>query len=670
MQPGLNDSTSVGRCGRLNEFAGNDAIALNTCVAHGLKLFTYGSTPQPIGAPSTAGEYSVKILHSSWTGRTIELTTRDERQIIDLRHSLPGPMFTIEGKRWGFDWGLESTIIELQPLPDGQAINAWKTIANPPQVMLATGKGPSVLVVTSQPAESLEIITHEHWWFTFAEPGARVMLVPLLDDADIPDSAEAVQLWLDLIAIPPVRAAESFDIAMDDPHAPGLTIETSFTDAGGSPTLLAPLPNLPALWGQRGGLQELPAHTQMLTTPLGPYAVSRGASHTRTVRMDWIKSAVVPTRDIEGELSPMPLELAYPGDATWNEKEPMDTFISLRLWAPHREHLPAELWDEVKSRVRIPTAEQFDASLMTLTELANGRTWSKDAALFAHVGVCSYDTDWYNGLTLSGLHRACVCGDDEISVPARKLAGEIKTQRAKMLAYHEIYHDFSLSNSWVDPRGINWDTDCSHNGLEGVLAEARLRDMEGDTEGADFALYLAGKMAVSFIATLELAKHCVRLGFATGRTETATVDNVFGVRGFSETSGAHCATSAMKNPCIVTPDFPEYCGLLKKYAPREHFERLVAAYEADHPLRYDDWLKFYVGDIADEIRTGADKVGENQGHTQERRVEAAVFYHVAQDVAIRLWLLDEPGDEIEARFAHPLPLSVQIHCRADTHLSV
>ncbi len=388
--------------------------------------------------------------------------------------------------------------------------------------------------------------------------------------------------------------------------------------------------------------------------------------------MDWIHAKVLPRREVSGPLSELPFELAYPGDATWDETSPMDALISLRLWAPQQKIMPAELWEKVKERIKLPTDKEFVESLVSYTEVANGRSWSKDSALFGHVGECSYDTDWYNGLTLSGLYRACICDDEEISVPAGKLAAAIKQQRAEMLAYFEIYSDYSLQSSWSDPRGCGWDPDCSHNGMEGILAEAHLREMEGDTAGSNFALYLAGKMAVSFIATLELGKHCVRLGLTAthGAKRPESPDEVYGVRSFRETRGSACVTPAMRNPCIATPDFPQYCALLKRYAPREHFEKLTAAYQKNHPGRYEDWLKFYVGDIADEIRSGKDKVGENQDQKQERRIEAAVFYHVAQDVAIRLWILDEDADAIEKRFAHPLPLSAQLWCRADARLSL
>ena len=78
----------------------------------------------------------------------------------------------------------------------------------------------------------------------------------------------------------------------------------------------------------------------------------------------------------------------------------------------------------------------------------------KDAALFDYAGDVSYDADWYNGLTLSGLEHAARCADESVAAPARELARGVRAERAKMLAYYEIYNDWSLGTAWTDPRGL------------------------------------------------------------------------------------------------------------------------------------------------------------------------------------------------------------------------
>ena len=102
----------------------------------------------------------------------------------------------------------------------------------------------------------------------------------------------------------------------------------------------------------------------------------------------------------------------------------------------------------------------------------------------------------------------------------------------------------------------------------------------------------------------------------------------------------------------------------------EPMDALISAWGADHPLRDEDGLRFPVGGIANEIHAGADKVGRNQDQTQEPPIQAAAFYPVARDVAVRLWLLDQLGDAAEARFGRPLPLSVQLCCHAQARLAM
>ena len=50
--------------------------------------------------------------------------------------------------------------------------------------------------------------------------------------------------------------------------------------------------------------------------------------------------------------------------------------------------------------------------------------WSKEKALFDHEGDCSWDPDWYNGFSLSGMARAVECGTEAIAAPARTLVRE------------------------------------------------------------------------------------------------------------------------------------------------------------------------------------------------------------------------------------------------------
>ena len=89
------------------------------------------------------------------------------------------------------------------------------------------------------------------------------------------------------------------------------------------------------------------------------------------------------------------------------------------------------------------------------------------------------------------------------------------------------------------------------------------------------------------------------------------------------------------------------------------------AWEERAPERYADWLRFYVGDeLAAKIRAGKEDPSDNQEH----REQSAVFYHVAHDVMLRLWVLDEDPDAVERRFATAMPLAEQVLCRAGARL--
>jgi hypothetical protein len=99
----------------------------------------------------------------------------------------------------------------------------------------------------------------------------------------------------------------------------------------------------------------------------------------------------------------------------------------------------------------------------------------------------------------------------------------------------------------------------------------------------------------------------------------------------------------------------------------DRLRELADRYVAENPARYEDWLSFYLGrDLADAIRAD----GEAPGYGQERRTQSAVFYHVAHDTCLRLWVLGQSGDEVESLHEVPMPLASQLWCRADAKLKV
>jgi hypothetical protein len=656
MLKGLSDKTSVGRFGRFKDEAGNRTIGLNTCVVNDVTLHTLGRWAKIIGEPAVGPEVKTKVTRNSWCGRTIALTTRGETQRADFYTSLPGPMFTPAGKRWGFDWAVGASFTDLESLPDGKMLHAWGTLEKPPQVLLCHHHETPCLVLMSQRATRLEVITHEHWWFTFPRAGARIMIVPLIDKADAPRTEALVRLWLDLLDRPPIGMREEFAVAGDD-----LTIVAHATDAAGKPVRACPIPPMAALLGDCP-FQRMDAGTKLLTTYNGVYSVIPGATeHTRTLRMDWLKARVAYTRPIAGKLSPLPHELVYAGDISWDEAYPMDALLSLRVWAPLAGLLPSETWAAVKKRITLPTPASFRKTLRRYPEAAVGRSWAKDKTLFAQWGDTSYDTDWYTGLTLAGMWQAATCSDPEIARPAIKLYKALKPERDEMIGYCRIYSDWAFDGAFTDPRGEGYDYDCSHNGIEGMLAEAKMRESEGDAEGRDFCRYIAGRFAVCFLASYPLAELHRRHQWILNAPRELE-QGMFGLRVARERWGSWALTATQRS---WPPLFPEYCQLLKDYGPMPLLERLPGLWATHAPERYRDWLLFYVGkEQADKIRAG----NEDPSGNQEHREQSGVFYHVGPDVMFRLWTLDQDPDAVERLFQTPMPPAEQALCRAGAKL--
>ena len=672
MRRGLNDSTSVGRCGHFTNKTGKRTMAHNTCVVHGVTLYTHGISARIIGEPFVGQDARFRVAHESWTGRTIEMIAAGSRVTVDLRLTLPGPLFATKGRQFGFDWAVGSSVVDMESLPNGHILKACGMITRPPRILLLKHSRTPCLVVTSQRPRSLEIITYEHWWFTFDRPGCRVMIVPLLKLCDAPRTRASAALWLKLVESPPARVEERYTVAAD-----AVTITGTARLAGGGLAPLCPLPPMAAILGTqvRNGrtqraLQTMDSGTTLLHTLTGPYVVRRGSSYKRMIRLDWVRARMVATRKVTGRLTPLPRELVYAGDMTWDEGSPMDQLMSLRVWAPLCDIVPPHVWQAVKRRVRIPTAAAFRKSLAYYKEPANSRVWAKDKALFAESGEVSYDTDWYNGLTLSGLARSVFCADRSVARDARRLAAAVRKERASLIAYYEIYNDWAMDAAWTDTHGELLDYDCAHSGLDGIIGEARLREIEGDNDGRDRCLYLAGRFAVNFLASYDMAMWPMNLGAPLINPADDLPENrtdVYGLRFYRERWGAYAQTMRTKFGVTPAPEFPEYCMLLKMYGPIRILKRLADNWRKKCPDRYSDWLAYYVGrDIARKIRSGR----EDASTYQEAREQAAVFYPVAHETALRLLVLDDDPDKVEAMYKVPMPLSEQVLCRCGARLAM
>jgi len=647
MRLGLSGRTAVGRVGGYRTGIWTEVVQVGSCIARGSEFFTPGDRPVPLLSVDLPPDCRREHLGSSWTGRSIRFTWADGRLDLHLRCTLPGPLFANFGRRLRLRFAFGNAPERVVDLQSGRNLSPFVQKDLGAVVVLLGGRRPAVLAC-SEPVKRLTVVTHEHMEVEFDSDTARVIWVPLFGESDLPTIFRTAELWQRLAAAPPVECEEHYEL-----RGSRVCIRQEFFSPDGGPSALAPLPPVAALLGRRGDLQLLPDGTDMCRTLLGPYRVVEGSSFEWSIDTRWTQAKVVPRRKVEGALaaglSPIPEELVYAGDATWEPGTPMDQCLALRVWGQLAGVMPTDLWEKLKPALTPPTPEQFRSSLMIITEPFTGQQWAKDARLFPHRGDISYDSDWYNGLTLSGMWRGMRCADGDIARACRALARACKYERRLLYNYMWIFHDWALCCSWTDPRGETWNLDCSHNGLEGVLAEFHMRKDEGDEAGAEEALYLAAKMGVAFVAAFRLADWCRQVGFV--RSDAG--DPHLGIADLREWRGAVIDGPSTKRPYGLAGNFPEFACLLRMHGPMERFRQVAELWKLCYPERYEDWEIFYTGGT----RTAAKTL------RQEEREQAAVMYHVAPEIALRLWILREDPDEVERLYKRPPSLAEQLWCR-------
>ncbi len=676
MKPGLNETTSIGRVGAYRPWADyGNAIQLATCVARDVDFETvHGQRVFHLGGPVLPLSHTRRHVGSGWTGRGYAYAWEGGGFDVHLTTTLPGALFIPHGREFHFRFGNGNGVPRIRALETGTSSLASWTNENAGRLVLLENWGVPTLLASSSPMVALKWVSHDSVSITFADERANLLFVPLLKTEDVPTDPESRAAWLRLAAKPPVRCHESYETSPEQ-----VKIRQQFFTAGGEPSLLAPLPPVPSF----SPLQSQPPHRRLLHGLLGPYGVTEGDRADYQIDMRWAGARLEATRKVSSEgLAPIPCELAYAGDVTWEPGTPMDQLLSLRIWAPLAGMVPEMIWEKLRPQLAPPTAEAFRASLTQITEPVGGRVWAKEAKLFELAGDISYDSDWYNGFELSGLGRAVHCTDPAIAEPARALAKELRHERGLLLAFFEIFHDWELGTAWSDSRGGGWNTDCSHNGLEGLLAEVRLREAEGDREGADFVYYLAAKTASALLAAEWMPDYLLEIPFFRPFDGTPCSlwnfgpetpapppgspfppgELPFGIETLYATAGAGIQSASSKNPYALAPHFPEFNALQRAHGRMEHYREVAAIWKKRHPHRYADWIKFYCGVSDPSLDTSAI-------HSQEARVQAAVMYHLAPDVCFRLWTLGEDPDAIEALFQTPLNLAEQMLCRAGMQLS-
>jgi hypothetical protein len=642
--PGLNPENCIGPAGGYRRGAIADRMDLATCTWDTDRVVGIGPGAAAWFRINTPPAFSREEHGQDWTGKTIGYRWDGGGVDMELRASLPGVLLIPEDREVPVHCLTEvHWIVNLET--GGEGFLGTVPDVQGSRFYLLKGRRRSMLVVASQPLR-LSVVSHAFWSFGLPRKGGRLMLVPLIDEADAPSTPEQFDTWLEILRRPPLRVSESYAVDGNE-----LTIRQEFAGSAIAPVppLLAHLDNC-KLMELPGGMQRL------LTGSLGPYRFVRGGTWSATIGLDWTGATLKPTREITGRLAPIPEELAYAGDVTWSKDDPMDQLLALRIWAPLLAVAPTALRDRLVEQLPVPSAKAYRESLETVTEPISGVAWAKEDLIFDLWGDVSYDPDWYNGLSLSGLERACRCSVESIARQARQTAAELRPTRDKLIAFYELFHCWAYCSAPSDPQATFWNSDCSHNGLEGLLAEARMRRDEGDEAGADRMLYLAGKTAAGLLALQLALDWCRQTGFVSGPAS----EEVFGANGLAAGRGVSLITADTKAPYNLVNNFPEYVALLKRYGCVETLRRQVRAWCDEKPERYRDWIRYYIGPDEAERLTKM---------LQEDRVQSAVFYHLSPEIWLRRFVLEEDPDEIEKSFRPRINLAEQLALRSGMTLS-
>ncbi len=650
---GLNVNTSVGFAGQYRENVEEDIITLQTVVWRAGWFSRAGRKPELLYAFDLPEKYSVEKSGRSWTGKTLGYRWDGGGFDLELRSTLPGPLFRMCGPELTLRFGYPNEPRRAESL-ESDTVVGLKGGECDGRVWLMDMKPHPLLIVATKAVKKFTVVSHRHWRLRFDGDDASVFALPLLDADDAPREKDLQELWFRLAEHPPLQCEESFAFENDTMH-----ISQYYPGADGAPRS----PQVEYLLSQ-SGLVDGDVGRTLVKGWAGPYAVTPGDTVETSVKADWLQYAAVPTKEVAGELGELPEPLAFPGDGTWDDTLTGDRLMAWRLWAPHFPQLGERRQKELLERLPVPTPDEWRRDLRYETETVNDAKWARHDDLWKPIGDAAYDYDWYNGLALSGLAKACECDEDSVAEKAQRLASECKDIRADLARYMEVYHDWQLWMSWTDTFGTVWNLDCATNGLEGLLGEARMRRREGDDEGAEWIEYLAGKTGVGMLAALFLPDWLRRNGFQWGDLDWR--EETLGFKGMYPYVRIAYIEPIIRNPYWLPRRIPQYSALLRLYGPCEAMRKFMESWEKDYPVRYQDWQSLYLDppeDMYREYRERAIEITPEAGSV-ETGSQAYTMHIVQPDILLRTWVFEQNPAEVEAIFKTPLELAEQLLLRA------
>lgn len=644
---GLSGRRSVGSFGIYRDREREEAVCLPTCANIGGVFYSYGDL-QGLFSIELPDEFHLRTHSRSWTGQSVEISGTGWRQDLELRVTLPGPLIrcgdAVQQLRWqpGND---AREILLAGRTPQSASFHADCGGA---RMLGVRGDYCDTLMVSSHPIQRILTTSNRHWRIEFAARSSNLFVIPLLKGIPVEPCFEFEREWLLLAGHPPVDCEEEFREEADR-----VVVRQHFEGSH-----LAPVPPMFVLAASStSGFLTLHPTRTLLQGVFGPWSVADGEAFEASIASEWMDERLLFAQPVGDRLPEFPEEMVYAGDWTWDPASAMDQLLTLRTWAPLVGAVHGAARTELADRLAVPDAASFRSAVLPIREPVLNTDWARPKDLWAERGDCAYDPDWCSGLVLSGLARAVECAEERISRAAWDLASQTKKERTLLAEYFSLYHDWSLCSALSDPRGNLWLPDCAHNGMEGMLGEARLRMRENDPDGAAFLRYLSAKSACSQLGATAWARWLQQWlpgvtaappGVFTFVNET-TDPRIYGVNVAALPRQVIPCVPSSRNPYLLAGHFPEYSALLRDHYPVEELEVLAAIWEKEFPGRYTDWVTFYLGDDWRE-RFHAQR-------DQEARVQASVFYHLAPEVCLRLWVLRQPPEAIARLYRHELNLA-------------
>ncbi|HMA99624.1 MAG TPA: hypothetical protein VKS21_01420 [Spirochaetota bacterium] len=644
-QRGLGRHNCIGSHSSYYKETMEELTLLPTCLMRGDYFYSPGKEQFPLFSPWLPNDYRKKILKISWTGKRICWQGSNFKMRLELRQTLPGPLFEANSRSLRLTWAEHNDADQNECLTTGEKFRAagLSAVNGEEHFLLVRGRKFPCLIISAAPFKKVRVTDHRFWEIKTRGKGA-IMIVPLLHKDDYYPDEQQQKLYLSLVKHPPLTAQEHYRIA--DSH---LYFKQTFKNSKA-----APLPPVMLNAAVNGKLVKLPPYQQLLHTLNGPWAAVKAPSWQAEIDLRWTKAKVNFPEPVKGELTPLPAELCYAGDHSWEPDTPQDMLLSWRTWGVVLRALPDNYKNKLLEQLKLPLQPAWRDALITIREPLTGIKWSKQKELYGHSGDIAYDTDWYNGLTLSGLWRAASCGDQQIEKQAVRLSQAARKQRQLMENYFSLFHDWSWCSAVMEPAGFNWNADCCHNGLEGLLAALKLYKLENKQKKADFLMYLAGKTALSLHSCWgytdwlkqNLPFYIRSQSDATQHFMKSPEDSrIFGVTAIEGGRGVFPVSPGLRNPYTFTGLFPESNALLKMHLDQKRLQELCRIWEKEYHARYQDWRFFYLGDDWQE---------RWQHYDQEAREQAAVFFHLAPEICLRRWTLAQDPKIIKALFKTPL----------------